>query len=719
MAELLRSTEKDVEGIEAISTGLTRTILGDDAVNADLAVATSTRADDLDAIINRLGQTILGEDNQSLAALPAGEEKPAEEEEQEAKLNSDPIAERQTAEKAKSSQAKEEEAIDALGAACSSWSLEDDGEAETQREAERLREQVQKEHQDRMKALESAEARRREGEEFVAFERQLQAQIDKARLRKMERKVRKEKNREAARQLRVAAEAEAIAVAERRAQHERRTQAEALELQAQRVADDRVRLELSQYYDRIFANAAIEEANAREAQMQQQRQQAELIAQYHAAVARQAELAELERRQQEEFCLQRHLAEQYHAHLPNGQVSESAEDMDTGPEMEGYGGTEMEWEPEEEKLPSPSEALPQSPQSIQLPPPLAMELSASAPRSSSQEAIMAPTATTATAARAPLHLPPLREALKTRRRTRSQAPAAIPTPPQARAQLASPQSPLATAPAPVPEPVPAPALALAPAPEPEPEPAPAPAPAPAPVPAPAPAPAPSSASPPITLKIFFKRAVPNPTLAAIRPTINALSPLGRLLSQQKALPLGLTQVLGKRARNDEEEGEGDKKKPKLVGEFQWMVGGKRRREVDESPDKKRAMLSRALAVPRSIFAASKSLTSADSAAPPTLASTSTPPNGPPAPGPSTPSESTPSAPEPLPANPHRGLAEAIKFYSDLPTLRAEIAWMRSQRQIATSRNETRGKKTTIDKKTIKRTVTQTSYWSKYRENLSR
>ena len=231
MADLLRSKEKDVEGIEAISTGLTRTILGDDAVNADLAVATSTRADDLDAITNRLGQTILRVDNQSLAALPAGEEKPAEEKDQEAKLNSARIAERQTAEKAKSSQAKEEEAIDVLDAACSSWSLEDHGEAETQREAERLREQVQKEHEDRMKALEIAEARRLADEEFVAFERQLQEQIDKARLHKMERKARKDKNKEAARQLRVAAEAEAIAVAERRAQHERRTQAEALELQ--------------------------------------------------------------------------------------------------------------------------------------------------------------------------------------------------------------------------------------------------------------------------------------------------------------------------------------------------------------------------------------------------------------------------------------------------------------------------------------------------------
>lgn len=80
---------------------------------------------------------------------------------------------------------------------------------------------------------------------------------------------------------------------------------EALELQAQQEVDDRVRLELWQYYDRILANADIEEANAREAQCQH----AELIAQYHAAVARQAEIAKLKQWQKEELFFQQHLAE--------------------------------------------------------------------------------------------------------------------------------------------------------------------------------------------------------------------------------------------------------------------------------------------------------------------------------------------------------------------------------------------------------------------------
>lgn len=693
------STGRDVEGIEAITSGLTRTILGDNTLNTNLAVATSAKADDLDAIANRLGQTILGEgDNQSIAALPAGEGKPVEGEDEDAKLDPVRIAERQTAEKAKSKEREEEEAIDALGAACSSWSLEHDEEAEAQREAERLREQIQREHEDKMKALANAEAKRRADEEFVAFERKLQAEIDGARLRKMERRARKEKNEEAARQLRVAADAEAIAVAERRAQHERRTQEEALQLQAQREADNRVRLERLQVYERIIANAAIAEANAREAQVQQQRQQAELIAQYYAVVARQAQLADLERQQ--------HLAEQHYPHPPNAQVSEIAEEMDTGPEMEAYGGTEMDtapemeahegvgmdWEPEEEKLPSPAEALPPSSRPIQLPPPPASEPSAPAPRSSNQAPTIAPTATPAAAARAPLHLPPLREALQARRViTRSQFPTELPTPPQARAPSATPQSPLAPAPAPAPEPAPTPA------------------------PAPAQAPAPPD---PTKLRIFVRRAVPNPTL---RPMINAWSPLGRLLIQHKAIPqVGPTQVLGKRTRNDEEEGEGDKKKPKLEGEFQFLVGGKRKREDEELPNKKRAMLGRALAVPRSRFTASESLLSANNAAPPpTLAPTSTPPSGPPTPGPAAPSDLPSPALEPLPVNPHSGLAEAIEFYNDLPTLRAEIAWMRVQRQIDNSRKETWDNKSPVDKKTIKRTVTQASYWSKYRENLSR
>lgn len=130
------------------------------------------------------------------------------------------------------------------------------------------------------------------------------------------------------------------------------------------------------------------------------------------------------------------------------------------------------------------------------------------------------------------------------------------------------------------------------------------------------------------------------------------------------------------------------------------------------------ILGRVLAVPGSRFAAGPLIS-----LPPTLAPASSSPNAPP-PSPPSPSSSpppppTPPPPPPLanqtpPATPHRGLAEAIEIYNDLPTLRAEIQWMRDQRQLNISQKKTRP----IDK-TIKRIVTPASYWSKYREKLSR
>lgn len=289
------ATSRTVEGVEAITTSLTRTILEDNVVNTELPVATSARPDNLDAITNRLGQTVLGEDDsQRLAEFPAGQNEPVEKV-QVAKLDLAHTPERQTAAKAESGQTTEaEEAIDSLGAACSNCSLGNNEEAEAHREAGRLREQVQEEHADRMKALKDAEARRIENEEFVAFERGLRTEIDGNRLRRMERKARKEKNKENARQLRIAAEVEAIAVAERRAQQQRRTEEDAMKLHKTREADNRARQELSQHYNRIFADSAFVEANARETELQQQRQQAERIAQYREVVARQAHLAELE-----------------------------------------------------------------------------------------------------------------------------------------------------------------------------------------------------------------------------------------------------------------------------------------------------------------------------------------------------------------------------------------------------------------------------------------
>lgn len=131
-----KSTTEEVKDMEAITCGLTRTVLGDDAVNEEIAVKTSTKADDVDAIANSLGQTILGEDDrQSLTNLSAAKEKSVDDKDREAELDPAGIAEKKAAE-------KEEEGIEALGTACGSLSLKHDDEAEDQREAQRLREQI-------------------------------------------------------------------------------------------------------------------------------------------------------------------------------------------------------------------------------------------------------------------------------------------------------------------------------------------------------------------------------------------------------------------------------------------------------------------------------------------------------------------------------------------------------------------------------------------------
>lgn len=236
-----------------------------------------------------------------------------------------------------------------------------------------------------------------------------------------------------------------------------------------------------------------------------------------------------------------------------------------------------------------------------------------------------------------------------------------------------------------------------------------------PPPPPAPKPAPITSSQK-TIKIVLKRAVPNPALAALRPTISSWSPLGRLLSQQKPISqAALPQVLGKMAMEDREDSGRDKKKAKLGGEFKFKVGGKRKREDETFPGKKRVLANR-----RVLVVPSSRLPVTAPANPPTSTPTSTPANSYPPP------VSSSSSPPPLPAavqtrpaNYQPGLAEAIEFYNDLPTLRAEIARMKAQR-LNTSVKETRGKKTPNNKGAVTRTATPApSYWSRYRENWSR
>ena len=711
--------------MEAIANGLARTVLADGTVNKGLAAV--DKSDDMDAIANRMSETVLEEgDKQSLANFSTAKEKATEENDREAGLDPVNIAKKQPVE-------IEEEGIEALGAAWGGLSLENAEELEAERKAQRLREQIQKEHQDKMRTLENAEAKRQADEEFGTFMQKFQADIDGAKVKKMQRKARKEKDKEAARQLRLAAEAQAIVLAERRAQQERRTQEEAQAAQAKRESDDRARAELSQIYNRIFADAAIAHANAQETQRRRQLHEAELIAQYHAAVARQAEIAELERRQQEELFLQQHLAQQQlaqqHQSYPQAeQVSEGTEEMDTtpegdnldgtemdtAPEMEASGGVEMDWEQMEEELPLLAEPLLLLPQSMEL---LTQESS-----------IHASTVAGMTAA------PPPATGPNTTDSNQQPATPAMARPIEANIATATPATPATAVPAEPGEPaVPAEQIATAEVGTPAPASAPAiaapAAPAsilrvppraatPLPPPAPLPAPMPSG---PKTIKIVLKRGIPNPTHVALRPTVSAWSPLGRLLSQQKSIPqVALPQVLGKRGRQNWDDGGRDRKQAKLKGEFRFEVGGKRKREDETFPGKKRALCNRrSLVVPSSRLAAS-SITSANNASsPPTLPPTSTPPNALSAPSPSFPPQPPPpSAAVSLPASSHGSLAEAIELYNDLPTLRAEIAWMRAQR-LNTSRKETRGKD--ISRKPPSRAYSYQPHtgWSRYREKLSR
>ena len=724
----------DASNIEAITSGLTNTVLGDDVVKTDITTEASTKVDEVDAIASHLGKTMLGEDTP--ASNPAD------------------IAPKKAEEEL-------DEGIDALGAACGSLSLDND-DVEAQRQAQLLRDQIEKEHAEKMRALANAEAIRRNDAQLDQFTRQFQADLDALKVKEMKRKAHKEKDKEAKRQLRVAAEAEETARAQRRAEQERRMQAEAQAAQAKQESDDRDRLELSQIYENFRASAAIAQANADEAYRQQQLREAELVAQYRDAVARQ-QLADVERRRREELFLQHQLAEQqrlaeqqwlaeqqhlaeqqnlaehYNAYPQGEQVSQGADEMDvvpaegenwegtemdTAPEMEAAIRTEMDWEQMEEQTPLLAEPLLPlaQPMELSLEPqasssraaegalemPKADNVDASSHASTVADNISGPPSAaepnTATIDQQPVQGLADEDASS----AATEVPETIALSPSANALPPPPPPPRAVTPPPPPAPIPAPitpsAVVLPPPPSAVTPPSP-----------PAPKPAPITTSQK-AIQIVLKRVVPNPALAALRSTVSSWSPLGRLLSQQKPISqVALPQVLGKRAMEEREDNGRDKKKAKLGGEFKFEVGGKRKREDETFPGKKRVLSNRrVLVVPCSRLAVTPS------AKPPTSTPTSTPANSHPPPAPSSPSPSPPPLPavQTLPANHQPGLAEAIEFYNDLPTLRAEIAWMRAQR-LNTSVKETRGKKIPNNKRAITRTATPASYWSRYRENLSR
>lgn len=411
-------------------------------------------------------------------------------------------------------------------------------------------------------------------------------------------------------------------------------------------------------------------------------------------------------------------------------------EMDTAPEMEAAIRTEMDWEQVDDKMPSPAEAL--------LPLAQLMELlkesqassnrvaegTSSIPEAENLEISSHVTMIANEISRPqPVSLVVTRLVVANAAKPIPSTPAAIETAAEAaeRPQLSAEEKPSSAA---TEEPkivalflsanaLPPPPRAITPPPSPAPVPAPTtlsanafpllpraviPPPPLAPVAAPI-------VSIPKTIKIVLKHPVPNIALAALRPTISSWSPLGRLLSQQKPISqVEISQVLGKKTMQDWEDSGRDKKKAKVGGEFKFEVGGKRKREDEKFPGKKRVLCHpRVLVVPSSRLiitplANLPTSTSAISLPPPAPSSHSHLP--------------PPPAIQPLPANHQLGLAKAIKFYNDLPTLMVEIAWMRAQR-LNTSVEETRGKTPPNNKKAFKNTATPAFNWSRYRENLSR
>ena len=138
-----------------------------------------------------------------------------------------------------------------------------------------------------------------------------------------------------------------------------------------------------------------------------------------------------------------------------------------------------------------------------------------------------------------------------------------------------------------------------------------------------------------------------------------------------------------------------------------------------SSGNKRVMLGQILAIPGPRFAVSPLIALPPTLTPTSISISSNAPPSLPHPMPSPPPPPIPS-PQPLPAgqpfpvNSHRGLVEAIELYNDLPTLRAEIEWMRAQRELRASGKKTQGKKSLNDKTS---TATPASSWSRYLQNI--
>lgn len=506
---------RDVEGIDAITSHLTQTNLAEETTRP--AIEPPTGKAEMDAITNCLSQTALKEDR-------IDGEADDEEDEDSLFLPEGPVSEevrqRQAAEAAveatAAKQREEDEQTSAvLSTACDMWSIDNNEEAKAKREAQRIQDRLQQEHDNRVQVLEAAEARRRADANHAAAWKKWVEDKAKARLLAANRAAQEAEEEEAGQKL---AHADALAIqnALQTEALEREWQEQARANQAKEEADNRLRQEWSQARDNVIAalNAASAEGNTRGGQYWQQ-QQAESLAHYEAVVSGRAENATPLQQQQQH----NHQQQQPQQHLgcfffDDMEITSDEEigdgtftAMDTTSNTEGVGETIMDWEPVEEVMLLPAQ------------PRLPLVPLTEPPRFFGQAATLVPTAASAADLAKPLRLPSFGEALKALRTstltpTSPQSPAAPPPP--------------AASPSPPPPPSPSPAPLSLPPPPPSPSPPPAPLPIAPPPPSPPPASLPLSPPPRKVLKIALPQA---PIRPVNRPIVHPWSPLGRILSR--------------------------------------------------------------------------------------------------------------------------------------------------------------------------------------------
>lgn len=635
-----------VEEMDAITSRLTQTNLAED--DSRPATDPTVEAAEIELVDNGLSQVALENDSVDLVSEEARQKQEAE-----AVAKAAVVKQKKAARKQKRKAAEKTSA--ALSTAFDNWSITEDEGVKVKREAQETQERIRQEHADHLQALEDAEAKREADAKKAAVLKRLVEARAQERQDKKNREAEEARGKEAAQQKQAEADASAVTLAERRAAQDREWREQELANQARAEADYIRRQQLSQAYSAynalIAQNSALAESNAREWQNSQQ-QRAEYLAHYHAVTSGQGGTAELVQQQQQQQQYQ--YQQQHHHHQTEQQQQQQQQ-----PSNFGSYASEMEVTVEEdvaeetqaaEKMDIDSEPVEKGsplPAQLLVPSVPSAEVSNASPESEPAAIAAPPPASRPDRSAGPKTA----DTLKAVSPKRVLAKAAR-RKDRARIKAARASSPSSASPPSAPPPSPYP---------------------------------PSPPTRPV-LVVAIPRAPINPV---IRPTVHPWSPLGRLLSQGQSMPQVVrSQVLGKREREDMDEVGPEKKEAKLEGEFQYQVGRKRKREdEDDLPEKKRVRLDPAL---------------------PTLAPPVVPAIGL---GSSTTALTQPiTAAIPLPANLSSSLAETIAFVNNLPTLRAEIAWMRSHRTFENSGKATRGKKTRTNP-SIK-----PGYWEKYREN---